>query len=64
MTNEEFKEVLGFDKTHSRDYDGLRVAIKTYMTQNGISNRTQAGNEKWKTMGPLLLAPHSTGVSG
>lgn len=50
MTNEEFKEVLGFDKTNSRDYDGLRVAIKTYMTQNGISNRTQAGNEKWKTM--------------
>ena len=50
MTNEEFKEVLGFDKTNSRDYDGLRVAIKNYITRNGISNRTQAGNEKWKTM--------------
>ena len=46
MTNEEFKEVLFFDKTDTRDYDGLRVAINSYMTQNGISNRTQAGNEK------------------
>ena len=50
MTNEEFKEVLGFDITNSREYDGRLVAIKTYMTQNGISNQTQAGNEKWKTM--------------
>ena len=47
MSNMDFKTIIGFDESNSQTYKSLRKRIQSFMSRNGIVNRSHAGDEKW-----------------